>query len=265
MDEFIACPHCSFNNELGIQTCQICQLPLFSDVPGDAPIDFASVNILPALPAASTSPAAPAAPKIPVIGEEQTRILNANYDLAMEHIPESFTRVPMLYIYGNINGHTIPIFIDSGAQMTIMSKSTAETLGLTMLIDPLHVGTAVGVGTQKTVGKIYAAEIMLGEYEDDGKIKIETAVSLLCPLTILENSPEFIIFGIDQLRLHRIQINFLDNTVEIGGTKIKFLSPEKAEKVKFMKLKPEPVAEASVPVPDSLPPVPEVLKPVGLV
>jgi hypothetical protein len=266
MDDFISCTHCSFNNDLGITTCQMCQLPLFEETAADAPVDFASINLLPTVPAA---PAAPAAPKIPVApkmseGEkEKNRIFNANYDLAMEYIPESFTRAPMLYIYGNINGHVVPIFIDSGAQITLMSKSVAERFGLSMLIDPLHVGTAVGVGTQKIVGKIYAAEILLGEYEDDGAIKIETAVSLLCPLTILEDGPEFIIFGIDQLRLHRMQINFRDNVVEIGDSKIKFLSPDKEEKIKFMELKQEPEKDPVKEVPEvptipvvHVPPVP---------
>ena len=49
--------------------------------------------------------------------------------MAMEHSPETFARVTMLYVSAEINAVPIAAFIDSGAQSTIISKKVAEQCG----------------------------------------------------------------------------------------------------------------------------------------
>ena len=63
----------------------------------------------------------------------------------MEENPEMFGQVIMLYINCQINGHNVKAFVDSGAQMTIMSSECARNCGLTDLIDVRFSGIAQAI------------------------------------------------------------------------------------------------------------------------
>jgi DNA damage-inducible protein 1 len=53
----------------------------------------------------------------------------ANHEHAMEHNPEVFGSVTMLYVDSVVNGVPMKAFIDCGAQMTVMTVETAERCG----------------------------------------------------------------------------------------------------------------------------------------
>lgn len=67
----------------------------------------------------------------------------------------------MLYIESEMNGHKFQAFVDSGAQMTIMSRKFAEKVGLLEVIDKRFEGYAVGVGKGKILGKVHIAELQI--------------------------------------------------------------------------------------------------------
>ena len=160
--------------------------------------------------------------------------VEANRMDAMEHLPESFGAVCMLYINVIVNGHPLKVccapavatvtaqaFVDSGAQMTIMSSDCAARTGVTRLIDrrfqacrdacndemtcshprslefllcavvTLRQGMAIGVGTQRIVGRVHMFQLQI---EQD---------FLPTSFSILESQPMDMLLGLDMLRRHQ--------------------------------------------------------------
>ncbi|EEH50972.1 ubiquitin associated protein [Micromonas pusilla CCMP1545] len=139
--------------------------------------------------------------------EEAIRQKNVdeNFETAMETTPEAFGSVIMLYVDMEVNGHALKVFVDSGAQMTIMSLGCAIRLGLERLIDKRWRGVAKGVGTQKIIGRVHQAPITV-------------AGSMMpCAITVLEKEQDMdFIFGLDMLRRHQCQIDLKDNVLRLG-------------------------------------------------
>ncbi|XP_052239418.1 protein DDI1 homolog 2-like isoform X3 [Dreissena polymorpha] len=146
---------------------------------------------------------------------EEIRLKNveSNMETAIEHVPESFAQVVMLYIDCRVNGHEVKAFVDSGAQMTIMSQSCAERCNIMRLVDRRWAGIAKGVGTQKIIGRVHL-----------GNIQIEKDF-LPSSFSILENQPMDMLLGLDMLKRHRCIIDLQTNVLVIGttGTKTPFL------------------------------------------
>jgi len=128
-----------------------------------------------------------------------------NMEHAVEHAPEVFGHVVMLYINCKVNGHVVKAFVDSGAQMTIMSQACAERCGIMRLVDRRFSGIAKGVGTQKILGRIHLAQL---EIE-----KNYFATSL----SVLEDQPMDMLLGLDMLRRHQCVLDLHKNILRIGN------------------------------------------------
>lgn len=150
-----------------------------------------------------------------MIAEEiRLKNIDSNMEAAMEHNPESFAQVIMLYINCKVNGHPVKAFIDSGAQTTIMSQSCADRCTIMRLVDSRWAGIAKGVGTQKIIGRVHLCQI-----------QIEDAF-LTSSFSILEDQPMDMLLGLDMLRRHHCVIDLQKNVLLISstGTETRFLS-----------------------------------------
>jgi len=96
-----------------------------------------------------------------------------------------------------VNGVPVKAFVDSGAQMTIMTEDFAKRCHLERLLDKRFHGTAVGVGSSRILGRVHAAPMKVAGH------------FITSSITVLEqkSGPQFI-FGLDMLKRHRCSLNF---------------------------------------------------------
>ncbi|WOK92594.1 UBA domain-containing protein mud1 [Canna indica] len=134
--------------------------------------------------------------------------IDENWEAALEHNPEAFARVVMLYVDMEVNGVPLKAFVDSGAQSTIISKSCAERCGLLRLLDQRYRGVAVGVGQSEILGRIHVAPLKIGH------------VFYPCSFTVLDAPNMEFLFGLDMLRKHQCIIDLKENVLRVGGGEV---------------------------------------------
>ena len=151
-----------------------------------------------------------------------------NFQSAMEHNPESFANVIMLYIDVEVNGKPLKAFVDSGAQRTIMSDACARACNLTRLVDERFQGIAQGVGTGKILGRVHSAPLRIA------------GTFFPCTFTILENQSVDLLLGLDMLKrfqccidLEKNELRLRDESASGGILSVRFLGehelPENAK------------------------------------
>ena len=145
----------------------------------------------------------------------QQENIQQNMNLALEHSPESFTHVTMLYINCEVNGVPVKAFVDSGAQITVMSESCARKCNIMHLVDTRFAGTLTGVGSARMIGCVHMARLKIG------------SCFFPCKFNVMENQNhtghEFL-FGLDMLRRHQCCIDLKRNRLCLGeGEEVRFL------------------------------------------
>ncbi|CAL9220645.1 unnamed protein product [Arabidopsis halleri] len=138
----------------------------------------------------------------------QQKGIDENWEAALEHNPEGFARVIMLYVDMEVNGVPLKAFVDSGAQSTIISKSCAERCGLLRLMDQRYKGIAHGVGQSEILGRIHVAPIKIGNN------------FYPCSFVVLDSPNMEFLFGLDMLRKHQCTIDLKENVMTVGGGEV---------------------------------------------
>lgn len=136
----------------------------------------------------------------------------------------------MLQVDCEVEGESLTAFVDTGAQVTVMSLDCARRCGLMPLCDDKYAGTAVGVGSTRIVGRINKIDIKIGR------------VLLRSHLTILENMDLDMLIGMDVLRRYQCEICLKDN-------ELRFRSPHSDTDVTIPFLTDDSPSRARTPFP----------------
>ena len=133
--------------------------------------------------------------------------------MALEANPEAFVSVPMLFVRCTLNDVPLKAFVDTGAQMTVMSIETAQKCKLGALIDQRFRGVAQGVGAARIVGRVNLATLRFGR-----------SAALDTTITVMEQrgGPELLL-GLDVIRKYSAVVDLGRNTLVLGGETIPFV------------------------------------------
>jgi len=133
-------------------------------------------------------------------------------DTAFRENPRLFKRETMLYVDAIVNGSIMPLFVDTGAQASVMSLKTCKKLGLMTSVDVSQAGVATGVGMTRIHGKLWRVPVQIGRTKFHMQFNIlDMGVS--------------IILGLDQMKRLGMSVDLKRGGLQIGYCFVPFTRP----------------------------------------
>ncbi len=132
--------------------------------------------------------------------------LNELQKQTYNNYPELFVPTEMLFINGKINNVDTSLFVDTGAQTTVISKAFAEKANLLKFVDTRYATLVLGVGQQKSLGRIWQLQLQIKN------------TFFVLSATVLEKFNHNILLGLDMMKRHHCVID-LHKKILIFGSK----------------------------------------------
>mmetsp|Transcript_46529 Transcript_46529/g.110190 ORF Transcript_46529/g.110190 Transcript_46529/m.110190 type:complete len:244 (-) Transcript_46529:10-741(-) len=113
----------------------------------------------------------------------------------------------MLYVPAKLAGRPVDLFVDTGAQSSVISEGIVNQLGLANRMNRMVWGTVHGVGTASVVGQLSGIPVEVGSSG------VEFAMSFL----VLNTTQPLLILGLDQMRKFKVLVDLDRQELTFGG------------------------------------------------
>jgi len=133
-------------------------------------------------------------------------------NMAYRENPNVFQKEEMLYINAIVNGVAMPLFVDTGAQASVMSLETCRNLGLSHEIDESEAGIASGVGVARIYGKLWRVPVQIGKKK------------FFVQFNILDMGVRLIL-GLDQMKRLEMSVDLGRGGCVVGNSFVPFVKP----------------------------------------
>merc|ERR1711871_49198 len=119
--------------------------------------------------------------------------------------PPQPQRVEMLHVPAEIAGVMVEMFVDTGAQTSLVTLPFARRVGLQDRIDQRYRGVATGVGKAPFLGKLHGVAVRVGHIE------------FQMDLMVLGVEEEMFILGLDQMKRFKCICDLENEKLIFGG------------------------------------------------
>jgi len=143
---------------------------------------------------------------------DRDRAVAKQKSTAFRENPKLFQRETMLYVDAIISGNRMPLFVDTGAQASVMSFETCKKLGLMTSVDVSQAGVATGVGYTRIHGKLWRVPVQIG------RTKFHMQFNIL-------DMGVKVILGLDQMKRLGMSVNLKKGGLQIGSSFVPFTKP----------------------------------------